>query len=36
MPPIARSVVHAQGTALVDDWITTIIDGRYEGSGCEP
>jgi len=36
MPPIARSIVHAQGTALVDDWITTIIDGRYEGSGCTP
>jgi parallel beta-helix repeat protein len=35
MPPIARSVAHAEAVALVDDWITTVIDGRYEGSGCE-
>ena len=35
MPPLARSVVHTEAAALVDDWITSVIDGRYEGSGCE-
>jgi parallel beta-helix repeat protein len=35
MPPIARSVVHAEGTAVVDDWITSVLDGRYESAGCE-
>jgi uncharacterized repeat protein (TIGR03806 family) len=36
MPPIARTVVHDQGTAVVDAWITSVIDDRYEGSGCQP
>ena len=31
MPPIARSVVHDQRHgAIVDDWITSVIDGRYK------
>ncbi|HYB99593.1 MAG TPA: parallel beta-helix domain-containing protein [Candidatus Limnocylindrales bacterium] len=35
MPPIARSVAHDEALAVVDDWINTVIDGRYSGSGCE-
>ncbi len=34
MPPIARSVTHEQAVAVVDDWITSVIDARYEGAGC--
>jgi hypothetical protein len=35
MPPVARSVAHDESLAILDDWITTVIDGRYQGSGCE-
>ena len=35
MPPIARSVAHDEAVALLDDWIDKVVDGRYEGSGCE-
>jgi parallel beta-helix repeat protein len=35
MPPVARSVVHTEGVAVVDDWITSVIDGRFESAGCE-
>jgi uncharacterized repeat protein (TIGR03806 family) len=35
MPPIARSVTHDEAVAVVDQWIDTVIDGAYEGAGCE-
>ena len=35
MPPIARSVAHDEGAAIVDAWITSVIDARYESAGCE-
>lgn len=35
MPPIARSVTHDQALAVLDDWITTVIDADYESSGCQ-
>jgi uncharacterized repeat protein (TIGR03806 family) len=35
MPPIARSVRHDEAVALLDHWIDTIVDARYEGAGCE-
>ncbi|HXC50765.1 MAG TPA: parallel beta-helix domain-containing protein [Candidatus Limnocylindrales bacterium] len=35
MPPVARSVAHDEGLAVLDDWITSVIDSRYESSGCE-
>jgi hypothetical protein len=35
MPPIARSVPHDEAVALLDHWIDTIVDARYEGAGCE-
>ena len=35
MPPIARSVVANEAVGVIDDWIDTVVDGRYEGSGCE-
>jgi uncharacterized repeat protein (TIGR03806 family) len=35
MPPIARSVTHDEAVAVVDDWITTVIDGSYASAGCE-
>jgi parallel beta-helix repeat protein len=35
MPPIARSVVHDEAVAVIDDWITTVIDGSYRSAGCE-
>jgi len=36
MPPVARSVEHDEGAALLDAWIDGVVDGRYEGSGCQP
>lgn len=37
MPPLARSVVHAEGVAVFDDWIDTVVDSRYTGSDiCAP
>jgi parallel beta-helix repeat protein len=35
MPPIARSVVHGEGSDIVDEWISTVIDSRFESAGCE-
>ena len=35
MPPIARSVFHAEGVALVDEWINTVVNGNYQNAGCE-
>jgi len=35
MPPIARSVAHDEAVDVVDEWITSVIDGDYESSGCE-
>jgi hypothetical protein len=36
MPRIARSVSHNEAVAILDDWIDNVVDGRYEGSGCQP
>lgn len=30
MPPLARSVVHAEGVAVVSEWINTVVDDSYE------
>jgi parallel beta-helix repeat protein len=30
MPPLARSVVHAEGVAVVAEWIDTVVDETYE------
>ncbi|MGH7336727.1 MAG: parallel beta-helix domain-containing protein, partial [Myxococcota bacterium] len=35
MPPIARSVSHNEAVGLLDDWIDNVVDGEYEGAGCE-
>ncbi len=35
MPPLARSVTHDEGLTVLDDWITSVIDSRYESSGCQ-
>ena len=35
MPPIARSVFHDEGVALIDLWINTVVDSSYDGAGCE-
>lgn len=35
MPEIARSVIHDQAVALVQDWIDNVVDGDYQGAGCE-
>jgi uncharacterized repeat protein (TIGR03806 family) len=35
MPPIARSVFHAEGVALIDQWINTVVNGDYQNAGCE-
>ena len=29
MPPIARSVVHAEAHALLTQWIDTVVDDSY-------
>jgi hypothetical protein len=36
MPPISRSVAHDEAVAIVDDWIDTVVDERYESAGCTP
>jgi len=36
MPPISRSVAHDEAVAIVDDWISSVVDGRYESAGCTP
>jgi hypothetical protein len=36
MPPIARSVTANEAVGLLDHWIDAIVDGRYEGAGCQP
>ena len=35
MPPVARSVFHAEGVSLIDDWITNVVNGSYDNAGCE-
>jgi hypothetical protein len=35
MPPVARSVVHDEGVALIDFWINTVLDSSYGNAGCE-
>ncbi|MFT5889361.1 MAG: hypothetical protein ACI9BO_002188, partial [Zhongshania sp.] len=34
MPPISRSVKHSEAVAIVDSWINTVIDNRYENADC--
>lgn len=34
MPPVARSVNHAEGIAIVEDWIDNVLDGSYPDGGC--
>ncbi len=35
MPPIARSVTHAEGVELLDYWINNVVDTDYEnGDAC--
>ncbi|EKF73784.1 hypothetical protein A11A3_11908 [Alcanivorax hongdengensis A-11-3] len=35
MPPIARSVTHDEASALLDQWINTVVDSSYSnGSAC--
>ncbi|NQY85499.1 MAG: hypothetical protein HRT34_12095, partial [Alcanivorax sp.] len=35
MPPIARSVAHDGATALMRQWINTVVDGDYDNAdGC--
>lgn len=37
MPPLARSVVHAEGVTVFDDWINTVVNSRYTGAEvCAP
>lgn len=35
MPPVARSVVHTEGVALIDQWINTVVNSSYDNAGCE-
>lgn len=35
MPPIARSVSHAEGVAVIDDWINNVVNSSYQNAGCE-
>ena len=35
MPPIARSVFHEEGVALIDAWINGVVNSSYEDAGCE-
>ena len=35
MPPIARSVVHDEAVALIDQWINGVVNSSYEDAGCE-
>jgi len=34
MPPLARSVSHAEGVALIDAWINNVVNAEYDGAGC--
>gem|GEM_PF-170053 len=34
MPPIARSVKHGEAVDVIDAWINTVIDSRYENANC--
>jgi uncharacterized repeat protein (TIGR03806 family) len=34
MPPISRSVKHGEAVDIVDAWINTVIDSRYENANC--
>ncbi|MFT7126513.1 MAG: putative repeat protein (TIGR03806 family) [Pseudoalteromonas tetraodonis] len=34
MPPIARSVAHAEARDLIDDWINNILDSDYKDGNC--
>jgi hypothetical protein len=34
MPPIARSVKHSEAVDVIDAWINTVIDSRYENANC--
>ncbi|WP_238400896.1 parallel beta-helix domain-containing protein [Alloalcanivorax marinus] len=33
MPPIARSVAHDEASALMNQWIDTVVDGDYTNAG---
>ena len=33
MPPIARSVAHNEASALMNQWIDTVVDGDYTNAG---
>tara|TARA_R110000787_G_scaffold15088_30_gene46548 strand:+ start:4640 stop:7768 length:3129 start_codon:yes stop_codon:yes gene_type:complete len=34
MPPVARSVAHDEGIALIDHWINNVLNNNYDGAGC--
>lgn len=34
MPPLARSVKHAESTALIDGWINAVVDASYTDAAC--
>ncbi|WP_281502357.1 parallel beta-helix domain-containing protein [Alcanivorax sp. S6407] len=34
MPPIARSVAHTEASALLDQWINTVVDSSYTNAGA--
>ncbi|MGJ8687060.1 MAG: parallel beta-helix domain-containing protein, partial [Spongiibacteraceae bacterium] len=36
MPPIARSVAHAEAVALIDEWVNNVVTASYEnGDACD-
>lgn len=35
MPPLARSVTHDEGIALIDSWINLVVNSSYDNAGCE-
>lgn len=34
MPPLARSIAHTEGVAVITDWINTVLDGSYPDADC--
>lgn len=34
MPPVARSVTHAEAAALLDQWINDVVNDNYADAGC--
>lgn len=34
MPPVARSVVHDEGVALIRDWVESVLDASYPDANC--